>query len=257
MGLALVQRLQEQAELWLVRELWHILDNSLHFARHPRSLTAPHEIVEPSKPKPPSRAETTADARAPMPEAAVSESLRAWESIRSATDLAGLRLFWLGDGLSESLLPEGVPGQVHAIHEHLVEVFDRALLPQSPVACGQRDALALAVALGGAPILGCLDASTSDATPCTWLRIPKARSLHVDDHWAAWEREKWLALLGRSGCLPLLWGGLNLAVVNVHVPGLVTFCSGMAKAAGDEDCPIVGEAYRCVCDEVRLFWHSL
>lgn len=256
-GPELVQRLQQVAELWLVRELWHILDNSVFFTQHPGALMARFPVGEANATEHASLPPSVDTAESANSWAWLGESLRVWDAIRLSRDLAGLKLFWLGDGLSESLLPDGISTAIHPTNEHLVESLDAALLPDSPLACGQRDAVALSVALGGAPILGVLDDRNEAAAPCQWLRFPSEATRTVADGYAEWERARWLNILGSSYCFPLLWGGLRLVVSNIHIPNWVSSVALNAEGA-DESCsttapdipPIDGH-------QLRLYWHTL
>ncbi len=90
-GLAVAGRLGGWLELWVVRELWHILDNT-HFYRHrPGLLSA-------------AAPEQAADAADPSAGEAL-QALGGWERLRFQNDLAGLKLYWVGDDPGSSLLP--------------------------------------------------------------------------------------------------------------------------------------------------------
>jgi hypothetical protein len=247
LGPHLIQRLHGLVELWIARELWHILDNSHYFALHPRALLSDeprwlddyrarfHPVRERALDGEPNDA-LPADAERTQD---LLRALAFWDGVRLASDLSGLKLFWLGDGLSESLLPEGSATTLHAAHERTAAWLDRRLQPRSPLASGQRDALALALALGGAPVLSLIDRQgeqyalpsslTSSGVPCA--RIPD------DDRLVGLERDSWTSLLVRANCAPLWWRGLRLALVHVYSSALDCVVSGElaepAEGAGD------------------------
>lgn len=256
-GPELVQRLQQVAELWLVRELWHILDNSVYFTHHPSALMDRLPTGEANETERSSRAQSVDTEESTSSWAWLGESLRVWDAIRLSRDLAGLKLFWLGDGLSESLLPDGISTAIHPINEHLVETLDSVFQPDSPLACGQRDALALAAALGGAPILGVLDDRTAVAEPCQWLRFPREATCTVADAYAQWERARWLEILGSCYCFPLLWGGLRLVVSNVHLPDLIS-SAALNIEGSDETCSATAPEIPPIDGRrLRLYWQTL
>lgn len=232
LGPALIQRLQRSVELWIVRELWHILDNSHFYSLSPDALITPADprdlLSEYQRAFVNEQLESeTSDAplatAVDLRRASLEVTLRAWERIRLSTDLAGLKLYWLGDGLCESLLPDGSSPSIHARHNQVVEALDRKLLPNSPVACGQRDALALALALGGVPVLSVIDAD--DAAPSLCARLLENSGTpcqRAPDHDAlvASQRSIWQTLLVNAHCASLVWSGLRLALVHVEFPEL-------------------------------------
>src|SRR5262245_16700552 len=92
-GLLLAQRLSSEFELWLVRELWQILDNTEFYLSEPESLTR-------------SRAAANGVAANSISGTdGIRHALTQWELARTENDLAGLKFFWIGDAVSESLLP--------------------------------------------------------------------------------------------------------------------------------------------------------
>src|SRR5262245_46817207 len=87
-GLPLIRRLGDLMELWMVRELWHVLDNSQFYLEQPQSLF--RTSVD----------ERTATLRLIPSRDEISTAMKAWEHIRMENDLSGLKLYWIGDGLS-------------------------------------------------------------------------------------------------------------------------------------------------------------
>ncbi|WP_287128680.1 hypothetical protein [Candidatus Cyanaurora vandensis] len=192
-GLTLAQRLGGLLELWVVRELWHILDNTYFYLHQPEQVFA--------------------DALRCSPQQLI-RALQQWERVRLETDLVGLKLHWIGDGVSESLLPEGTPPQLIAQTEALACALDQPqLLP------ALRDALALAAALGTAFIL---THCHQDQPPAVCLALQRCgmtcQRLGVDDPLVVIERDQLQQLLVQAGLAKLLWSGLELAVLHLVVP---------------------------------------
>jgi hypothetical protein len=258
LGPPLIQKLQACAELWLVRELWHILDNSHYFTREPTALLADEAAAPSAHEYRALFASGRALERAPVVEpspvcaAELRRSLQFWDGLRSSTDLAGLKLFWLGDGLSESLLPEGTPPQLHAHHERILEWLDASLAPRSPVQCAQRDALALALALGDVPILSSAQGAGEGRSMASWLAATQlsVRQIDAPDELLGMEREAWRALLVRANCAPLVWSGLRLTLIHV---------SGAGALWSNDGEPTAEVAPLCTASFVppRVFWHAL
>lgn len=260
-GPALVQRLQAHAELWLVREFWHILDNSHYFMQQPASLLSesagapsPNQYCALFGPANEAGllAPDAADGRAGM--VGLRKSLEFWDGLRLSSDLLGLRLFWLGDGLSESLIPEAAPPQLHPLHERLVEWLDGRLAPRSPLQCAQRDAVALSMALGDVPILSLAEAGDVGLELGRFLEKHDVACRRIDDDDALLEleRETWRALLVRANCASLVWSGLSLALFHVS--------SESSLLAADTDVSEQAEVSLSTFARAqvpRVFWHAL
>jgi hypothetical protein len=261
-GPLLVERLQSQAELWLPRELWRILDNSDYFSVRPEalaggalSLDAPEFELTMRRAlctrlRGSSEAEHEPVAnRDPLVSTELSRTLEAWDAIRSATDLLGLRLFWLGDGLAESLVAPGYAEDLHGRFEALAERLDGLFTPSSPLACGQRDALALSIALGGVPILSSLESGGELPALCALAQSFATTEIDASDALAALEREQYRAALVRAQCAALSWSALPLVVVHVHAPQ----ASAVRVRMLAERRPAPGDSFA----QARLFWYRL
>jgi hypothetical protein len=261
-GLA-VSRLGEFIDAWVVRELWHILDNTHFFTQRPALL------VE-------------AAARTPDTEAASQEALQAlldWEQWRLENDQASLKLFWVGDSLLGSLLPASVDASVIWRYETLARALERQT--DCPEATDQvlvpafRDAVALAAALRSSFILARLPLAVAPdspaqphcpppvpplcqalvqwGVPCTWL-ADHDPLVHI-------EREYVQRLFVSAGLCPLLWAGLRLAVVHLWVPGASTLWSGPHEApfTGLEELPTPPAAHPAgtLWQAAQGFWYLL
>ncbi|GAB4226250.1 MAG: hypothetical protein Kow00121_54420 [Elainellaceae cyanobacterium] len=235
-GLPLVKQLAELMELWVVRELWHILDNTYFYVHQSRSVYAEQkhrkrfyaEHLEIG---------TTSHQPQPLSPQAI-RALREWERLRLETDLCSLKLFWIGDSVGESLLPETTETGVvwrwetlaqsleHQLNEHLnghranAEILTSAFL----------DAAALAVALPSAFILTTIpnEISSVDEKPipriCETLATAGIGCTRIDlsDPIAAIERDQIYHLLVHAGLSKFLWAGLQLAVLHLVVPTAAT-----------------------------------
>jgi hypothetical protein len=93
-GLPLAKQLGEVLDLWVVREFWHILDNSYFYWQQSEFAFQQEEMTE-NLNAPPQRLSYRAIC-----------ALRGWERLRTETDLGSLNLFWIGDGIGESFLPK-------------------------------------------------------------------------------------------------------------------------------------------------------
>jgi hypothetical protein len=78
--------------------------------------------------------------------------LREWERLRLETDLGNHHLFWIGDGLGESLLPKETDSSLVSRWEWLARSLDRQIHTDL-LGYAFRDAIALSAALGSAFIL--------------------------------------------------------------------------------------------------------
>jgi hypothetical protein len=230
-GPLLVERLQSHAELWLPRELWRILDNSDYFSVRPEALQGGAVSLDTpefeftlrralrTRLHGPSDGEIESPTlRDQLVGSELARTLEAWDAIRSSTDLLGLRLFWLGDGLAESLVAPGYAEDLHARFETLAEGLDGLFAPNSPLACGRRDAIALSIALGGVPILSSLEPGGVRPALCALAHTFEATELDATDPLAAIEREHYRTALVRAQCASLCWSVLSLAIVHVHAP---------------------------------------
>jgi hypothetical protein len=255
-GVQLIRRFEQVAELWLPRELWHILDNSRYFMARPDALFAPQPLPDGQDYRralfPRGEREV---AQAPVASSSarrVCKALQSWEALRLSRDLTGLSLFWLGDGLSESFLPEGARDDLHARFEAAAEWLDGQLVPASPLAVAQRDALALSLALDGAPILA-QRGEPGEALLHGGIAPVQVHALTGEDPLVALEASCMREALVRAGCAGLVWRGLKLAVVHVAAPFEV---SELAPHSHDERVAEWVEAAP-VSDAIALFWYGL
>ncbi|MFM0052535.1 hypothetical protein [Caballeronia grimmiae] len=256
-GLPLLRRLGDAMELWVVRELWHILDNSRVYLDDPALLF--RFADGPAAYKPPEK---------PAGHEEITTAMRDWERIRLENDLSGLRMCWLGDGVSESLMPTGARPDLLTRFDAFGCTLDRALRPASPMECAYRDSAALAAALGNAFILTSFRSVPEPGVASPALRDLLARGgiacteLPLREPLAEIERDYLRRLLVHANVAKLVWAGLSLAVIHVVTPaGMFLY-----DERGDEpQDPLDGILPATPDDELRpglwdgaqAFWYTL
>lgn len=250
-GLLAAKRLSDEFDLWLVREFWQILDNTEHYVRRPDLLTPEVHGL---------RSESIGTLGRERLSPSV---LQQWEFARMEKDLAGLKLFWIGDATSESLLSPGVSSGLLEKFEALASALDnRASRTLSSPSGDQRifidcfrDAAALAAALipHRGFILTCLEpapSSNAGTEPriCEFLRQwgVMCRQVDADDPTAQMERTALALVFARAGLAELIWAGLRLAVVHLVLPGAVLIPAPLQ----DEDLITVD-----LWDGAEAFWY--
>ena len=194
-GLLLVQLLGKVLELWVARELWHMLENpSSYLARQNRM-----------------------------------DKLHDWAIARANTLPADLNLFWIGDRPADSFMPLGSNPHLIPHWEALARSLDQRLQEKSAMsdlmAPSFRDTAALAAVLGSAFILTCQPASAPDniseppeiCQVLTQWGIP-CQEINPLDAIATIERQNLLQLMVSAGFSKYLWTDLNLAVLHLCVP---------------------------------------
>ena len=255
-GLAL-SRLGEVLELWVGRELWHMLDNT-HFYRQCPSL-----LIDAAT-QTPDNAMTSQEAL---------QALLEWERWRLENDQAGLKLFWVGDDPRGSLLPAHVDARIVWRYEMLASALDRrashTATPDHTLAPAFRDTVALAAALRTAVILARppLAAQAESQLPplCAALAQWGVACSPLPDHdpFVQVERDHLRHLLVYAGLASLLWAGLKLAVVHMWVPGASalwaepceTSFEGMVDLPESTEAPLSRAA--CLWQAAQGFWYLL
>jgi len=219
-GLLLVQSLRETLELWIARELWHILDNPDFYCKQPMFAMPQTELEQ-------SLERQIAARQNRM------QVLKNWETVRSKTPPTHLKLFWMGDKPGESFLPDSTDPQLIEHWEALARSLDeRSLQPSLPsnlLTSSFRDTAALAAVLGSAFILTYQpsgDGEQANQPPeiCLVLEqwgIP-CQEINPLDAIAAIERENLLQLMISTGLSKFLWAGLRLVVLHLVVSSTFT-----------------------------------
>lgn len=216
-GLLLAQRLSEELNLWLVRELWQILDDTYYYLSNPNKLI-------PSLP-----GKDKIEALCTNPKS-VRDVLTQWDLARIATDLSGFKVYWVGDALNESLLPAGTDADLISRFETLAAALESRAGEESnnneqPDIFSDcfRDTAALTAAL--IPYKGfILTKESAGAEPllCTYLKEHFAIPCRMlDRNETRLEHDFLNSILARTALSELLWAGLKLAAVHVVAPGAV------------------------------------
>lgn len=260
-SLLLVQSLRETLELWVARELWHILDNPGFYYKQPNFAMSQTELEQS-----PECYSVAHQNRIQM--------LKNWEIIRAKTSLTQLNLFWMGDRPGESFLPDSTDPQLMEHWEALARSLDERSPQQSlsgnMLAPAFRDTAALAAVLGSAFILTCQPAGDGEQMNnppeiCLVLEqwgIP-CKQIGPLDAIAVMERENLLQLIVSTGLSKLLWAGLHLVVVHLVVPSVLTsYCSKarspwVIHSYSEENAP---ETLPCIADAwegAQGFWYPL
>ena len=213
-GVLLVEKLGQEMEIWLGRELWNILNNTNFYLQQP-------ELIMPK-----TASKKRFDEGKPVLEETLL-SLRAWERLRRKTDLAGLNLFWLGDSLKESLLPKSSTLEIFGRWEflaHLLDHHSEPFEPDSVLTLAFRDTATLAASLGSAFVMtyqspGDLDNNVPPDI-CQALKDwgISCQALAPDDPIVIRERSYLRQVMIDAGLAKLLWADLHLVVLHLVVP---------------------------------------
>jgi hypothetical protein len=243
-GAPIAARLGRAADLWIVPELWHILDNVALSQGHRRA-----------------RDEGTGLGHS-LRDMAL--SVRLWERLRSESDLNSGAFFWIGDALRESRLPEAAAPGLLQNCEILAQSFDarghRACAGlHMPLWPASRDALALSVVLGTGVVLTHLGSDGGEPALCGMLEecaVPCAR-IDAGEGMAAREREQLQRMAAACGLAKFVYAGIDLAVLQLLVPRYAPFT---VPAEPDglpdlEDLPLAVSAD--MWDDARGFWYPL
>jgi hypothetical protein len=215
-GVTLIKQLGKAMELWIGRELWHILENSNLYIQQPE-LIAPRGFNTPR---------THQQERKALEE--VLWALQAWEQFRLNTDLAGLNLFWLGDNTKESFLPPDRRLEILNRWEAIASVLD-AQLKQPDVKdyilpLAFRDAIALATSLENTFILTYQPTTNGDKnSPPEICGVFEAwgipyQHLTCQDPMVAIERDDFHQVLIHTNTAKVVWSGVHLAILHLLVP---------------------------------------
>ncbi len=248
-GAAFLRGLAPHAEIWLGPEFMNILDGWTLFDREPALLIG-------------------CDGEPSVAEE-MRHALRAWARLRDEAGHVGGPLCWVRDAMRESCLPSGTDGSVVARWEVMAEALDARLTtakePSSPLVAATRDAVALGGVLPAAAILSLRDTAWRTQPPslCRHLQawgLP-CRRLDFADDMVVRERTMLLNLLIEAGLAGFLWGGLELVVVHLMVPGAARLQLGPGfSGMPDEPDFLAGEPPRPMQGawaDAQAFWYDL
>jgi hypothetical protein len=217
-GIPLVKQLGTVMDLWVGREFWHVLENIEFYLQHPELLLLNRAM--------PDRTEYIAAFSAPE----IIQSLQAWEKFRQEIDLDRMKLFWVGDRLNESSLPQNIPPNTIGDYEILARSLDDRIprLPQASQTLTSllSDTIALSASLSSSFILTrqypadehnmllpeiCLELE-SFGIPCQMLELA--------DEMVAIEQDYLRQLFVQVGLSKFFWAGLHLSVLHLLVPSI-------------------------------------
>ena len=226
LGLLATRMLSRTFEVWLVPELWQILDNTCRWRDEPGLLLPGRE-----------------------PEL-VRGALDACERWRSDTDAIGLGCFFVGHRGGESLLPDGADPTLPERWQTLARQLEQrahAFPLAEPLAAAWRDALALSVALPAAPIL----TLAPHAAPPGIARALSDWGLAMAapaprDPLRTSERRQLREFCAAAGAAKLAWAGLRLAVLHLVAPGTAVDSAWAADTPGEGS-----------WNEAKAFWYRL
>lgn len=241
-GMPLAQHLGEVMELWIARELWHILDNTSFWEQPLTSMRMPDIQV-----------------------------LRAWRCARTEKDPASLNLFWLGDRLGESFLPPHTDSELLQRWELLARSLDERIEQQDSLneilTSAIRDTVTLAITLNSAVILTYQspeNAANNLPPPiCATLEkwnIP-CQAITQSDPIATIECKHFRHLIVKAGLAKLLWSGLHLVVLHLVFPAesALYYSFHRFKTSFSTEIDSYGESPTLATDlweGVRGFWYQ-
>ena len=231
-------RLAQEVNVWLVRALWWILDDSYKYL-HGGDLPVG----------------TTDGAR---------EALTQWEAIRLENDFAGLKMYWISDAKQESLLPEGCDPNLVQRFDVLKAGLDEGSDTDFQTLEFYREAIALTAALTRHPaVIFTSLPLESDAEPyiCEVLRRNQSpcRRIEADDQQRSLKRD-WSAAFSRTGINELIWSGLRPAIVHVVAPrALVLPAANMAYSSSNAalDIQYGEDKERNLWEQAEAFWYPV
>lgn len=247
-GLPLVKQLGELMELWIVRELWHILDNPRFYLNQPDAISS-QPIRNPSvQPFSPSQQ--------------VVQALKEWERLRTTTDRNSWNIHFLADVIGESCIPSGLETDIIWRWESLAQSLDSHISQNDTAALAFRDLAALAAARP-ARILTHHPDNESPSICATFEQwgIP-CRQIELSDAIANIECSQFRNLLVHAGLSKFLWAGLNLAILHLVVPAAASLnpnpsWSDEFSFSNIEELTPLQTAPTHLWEGAQCFWYSI
>lgn len=216
-GIPLVKQLGTVMDLWVGREFWHVLDNIQFYLQHPELLLLNRAM--------PDRTEYIAAFSAPE----IIQSLQAWGDFRQEIDLEQIKIFWVGDRLNESSLPQNIPPNTIRDYEILARSLE-VRIPRSPQASETltsllSDTIALSASLSSSFILTRQYTADNSLLPEICLELESVgifcQAMKIEDEMVAIEQSYLRQLFVEAGLSKLVWAGLQLNVLHLLVPSII------------------------------------
>jgi hypothetical protein len=261
-GLLLTQRLSDEFNLWLVRELWQILDSPEYFQSHPELLVATHSPANAHR------------VRAKIRKSFLQQTLEQWQFVRMQSDLGGMRVYWLNDALPDSLLPQDADAHLIDRFESLAVALEKRGGESNPGnseydAASQCHLEAAALSAALIPCKGFIlteggdKATGGEPLLCGFLRQHGIGCIHVETAAATQaERSFFSPIISRAGLSELFWAGLRLVAVHLFVPRAIVM---PVIKAGETSLVHKGFQLEGVekaeptdwWEDAKCFWHAL
>ena len=211
-GVLVAENMGKEIELWVVRELWNIVNNADFYSHRPELIT-PQNLT---------REQDTMTAE-------IIWSLKEWEKEKQQKDLARLGMYWLGDSLQESLLPNNKPAEFFRQWEAMASALDRHNERTNQerndiLSLAFRDTVALLASLKSAFVLTYQlpGNSNHDSFPTIFKVLENwgipCQMLNRRNPVVAMERQYLRQLIVRAGLSKLLLAGVNLVVFHLVIP---------------------------------------
>ena len=212
-GVLIAESISKEIELWVVQELWNMVNNVEFYLDRT-------ELITPRTSNTGNRAVATE----------VIWSLKEWEKTKQEKDLVKLGMFWLGDNLQESLLPKDTPVEFFRQWQASASTLDRrdrqTSQEDSVLTLAFRDTIALAASLKSAFVLTYLPSTDSDISPAICKALENwgisCQVMNKRNPIVAMERQYIRQLIVRAGLGKLLLAGVNLAAFHLVMPAATT-----------------------------------
>jgi hypothetical protein len=256
-GVPLVKQLSSYVNLWIGREVWHILNNINFYLHQPGLLNSDVCLQSQSLTQEYRQLQDTLAA------------LQQWETLRLECDLPGLQFFWLGDSLRESFLPRTIETRLFREWEAIVHSLDLYLQQYSTheniLALAYRDTITLTVSLDSASILTYqqknLVQNNSLPEICILLQswnIPCHR-VQAEDTLSIQNYKLLREMLYPSNITGFAWENLSFALLHIFTnhskldEKLMSKNPHLGFSKDDEDQPISSLFW----SKVKCFWHFI
>ena len=250
-GVIVAESMSKEIELWVVQELWNIVNNAEFYCDRIELITPQTVVMK-------KRAVT----------AEVIWSLKEWSQTKQEKDLAKLGMYWLGDNLQESLLPKDKPVEFFKQWQNSATALDsrspETQQDRNILNLAFRDTIALAASLKSAFVLTQSSTNSNDSSPAICKALKKwgisSQFVNKRNPIVAMERQYIRQLIVRAGLGKLLIAGVNLAAFHLVIPPSIASVNTFSypslqtfKQSNFED--INRESY--FWNNVKGVWYSL